>query len=227
MDAFLVLFDVDGTLFLTPDAVYNDALVAAVSDVYGHELTQESFAGVDHPGETATRGLRKLLLANGLERAVIDRGLEQWCAVFSRVYVELLAAASTDFWEVAPGASEVLDGLTTRNRLALLTGNPEPVARARLERLGLDQLFPTGQGAFGCEADERHELIALARERAGDWPTERTVLVGDTPRDVEGARAAGVRAVGVTSGRFDAAELAQADAVVGALKELPVALRQL
>ena len=49
MPAFLVLFDVDGTLFLTPDAVYNDALVAAVREVYGRDLTRASFEAVDHP----------------------------------------------------------------------------------------------------------------------------------------------------------------------------------
>ena len=222
-----MLFDVDGTLFRTPDALYNEALVAAVRKVYAHELTPESFAGVDHPGETATRGLRKLLLANGLERAAIDRGLDDWCAVFSRIYVDLLARAETDFWEVAPGTAELLAALATRQRLALLTGNPEPVARARLGRLGLAEFFPRGDGAFGCEADERHQLIALARTRAGDWPAERTVLVGDTPRDVEGAQAAGVRAVGVTSSRFDEAALAEADAVIDSLHKLPSILERL
>jgi hypothetical protein len=38
----LVLFDVDCTLFLTPDDLYGEALVEAVRDVYGHELTREA-----------------------------------------------------------------------------------------------------------------------------------------------------------------------------------------
>jgi phosphoglycolate phosphatase-like HAD superfamily hydrolase len=166
------------------------------------------------------------LTANGLGTREIDAGLERWCAVFSRLYVELLATASTDEWTVAPGAVEILARPAPDHRLALLTGNPEPVARARLERLGLQDFFPPGQGAFGCEADERHELIELARRRAGDWPAERTVLVGDTPRDIDGARRAGVRGVGVTSGAFDAGALAEADAVVTSLHELPATLER-
>ena len=86
-------------------------------------------------------------------------------------------------------------------RLALLTGNPEAMARARMERLGLAAFFPQGQGAFGCDAEDRVELLAIARERAGDWPAGRTVEIGDTPRDVESAHAAGVRAIHVRSPR--------------------------
>ena len=76
---------------------------------------------------------------------------------------------------------------------ALLTGNPEPVARARMEIIGLNHLFPPGQGAFGCDAEDRAHADrprpATGRRlaRASD-----TVAVGDTPADITGARAAGV-----------------------------------
>ena len=52
------------TLLLTPDGVYGDALVPSVREVWGHELTAESFARGDHrPGETAFEGLRRETLA--------------------------------------------------------------------------------------------------------------------------------------------------------------------
>ena len=108
-----------------------------------------------------------------------------------------------------------------------MTGNPERMARARMERLGLDRYFGEGQGAFGSDGEQRADLIAIARERAGGWPADRTVLVGDTPRDVAGAPEAGVRAIGITQGRFGADELVDADAVVNELGDLPAALRDL
>jgi phosphoglycolate phosphatase-like HAD superfamily hydrolase len=95
------------------------------------------------------------------------------------------------------------------DHLALLTGNPEPVARARLERLGLARFFPAGQAAFGCERESRGELIALARARAGDWPAERTVEVGDTAVDVSSAREAGIRSLRVGAGTSLTDALAQ------------------
>jgi phosphoglycolate phosphatase len=101
------------------------------------------------------------------------------------------------------------------------------MARARMRRLGLDRFFPPGQGAFGCEAEERAHLIALARGRAGDWPAGETVAVGDTPLDVAGAHAAGIRVVAVESHRFGAAALAGADARIRSLSSLPEALSSL
>ena len=86
------------------------------------------------------------------------------------------------------------------------------MARARMERLGLAGFFPTGQGAFGCDAEERVELLAIARRRAGDRPAERTVEIGDTSRDVESAHEAGIRSIAVRSPR-SRAEFPGADAV--------------
>jgi phosphoglycolate phosphatase len=223
----LVLFDVDGTLFLTPDALYTVALVDAVRDVYGIRPSEDALARTDNAGETARAGVRKLLAADGIDDETIDAGLERWTERLTERYLELLADADTSHWQVAPRAVETLEQLSDEHRVALLTGNPEPMARARMERLGLAGFFPEGQGAFGDDGERRADLIAIARERAGGWPAERTVVVGDTPRDVAGAHEAGVKAIGVTLGRFGADELTRADAVVNELADLPAALRDL
>lgn len=126
-----------------------------------------------------------------------------------------------------PGSAEALEALQERGTLlALLTGNPEPVARARMERLGLARFFPAGQGGFGCDGETRAELIELARRRAGGWPADRTVEVGDTSRDVETAHAAGVRSIVIDSGGVDRTCLASADAVVETMDELLGALER-
>jgi phosphoglycolate phosphatase-like HAD superfamily hydrolase len=93
-----------------------------------------------------------------------------------------------------------------------------------MERLGLAVFFPPGQGAFGCERERRIELFALARERAGNWPAERTVAVGDTPLDVSSAHEAGCLCVGITTGKYGDAELSDADALIGNLAELETVL---
>ena len=64
-----------------------------------------------------------------------------------------------------------------------------------MERLGLARFFEHGQGAFGCDAESRIELIGLARGRAGGWPVNATVEIGDTARDARSAREAGVRSI--------------------------------
>jgi phosphoglycolate phosphatase len=93
-----------------------------------------------------------------------------------------------------------------------------------MERIGLAQFFPSGQGAFGCERERRVALFALARERADGWPAAQTVAVGDTPLDVETAHAAGARCIAVTTGAYTHDQLADADAVVDELAKVPAAL---
>jgi phosphoglycolate phosphatase len=217
--SWLVLFDVDGTLLLTHDEVYVEANRLALTEAYG-----AAPEGSDVPGDTATAHTRRALAAAGVLAAEIDAGLPRWCELFSAEYVRLLAEADTSHWEVGPGADEALMEL---DRRALLTGNPPAVAHARMERLGLAPYFPPGQGAFGCERERRTELFALARKRAGDWPAERTVAVGDTPIDVSSAHDAGCRCVGVTTGRYARHQLASADVVIPDLTGLSAALAAL
>jgi phosphoglycolate phosphatase len=214
----LVLFDVDKTLFMTSDLLMGQATTEAIEAVWGLELPGDAIKGVNHPGQTATRITREILRADGLSDGEITPLLGRWCEEASKRYLELLADTDTSHWAAAEGAAEVLPGIEHR---ALLTGNPEPVARARMERIGLAEFFPPGQGAFGCDAEERSELIHIARQRAGDWPADQTVAVGDTPADIAGARAAGVHVIGFGS------NLEGADAIVGRMHELPAALEQL
>jgi phosphoglycolate phosphatase len=215
----LVLFDVDGTLLLTHDEIYVAANHDALLAVWGSAPD-----GPDVPGDTATAHTRRALRGAGFTDDEIDAKLARWCAVFSDRYVDLLRDADTSHWRMPERAADTLHRVEHR---ALLTGNPEPVARVRMRRLGLADLFPEAQGAFGCEREDRVGLFELARARAGGWPAERTVAVGDTPLDVSSAHAAGARCIALTTGAYDRGHLKDADVVIGALEELPAALASL
>jgi phosphoglycolate phosphatase len=196
----LVLFDVDGTLFLTDDPLAGRALRETLEERFDVGLPEDAIEHVDHAGQTSLRIARLVLEAAGLAEIAAGR-LAAWCPRFAERYLELLAEADTSGWRAAPGAADALERLgKAGHRLALLTGNPEPMARARMERLGLDRYFRAGEGAFGCDHESREELIALARARAGDWPLEATVEIGDTRRDATSARAAGIRSIRIEPG---------------------------
>ena len=202
----LALFDIDGTLFLTDDRLSSQALLATLRELYPVDPPEGAVEQVDHQGQTAKRIARLVLNAEGIDDAAVDERLDECCSRFASRYVTMLAAADTSGWRAAPGADEALIRLQKAGvRLALLTGNPEPMARARMFRLGLERFFPEGQGAFGCESESRVELIELARRRAGGWPAKQTVELGDTRRDEETARAAGIHAVHVEAGDIAAA----------------------
>lgn len=216
MTPLLALFDLDGTLFLTHDPLSGRVLVETLEQTYGVEVDPEAPANVEHRGLTAKRIGRNVLRAAGVPDTAVDERLDRWCARFADRYLELLGEDDTAGWAIRPGAAAALAILEDRGvRLALVTGNPEPMARARLERLGLSRFFRPGEGAFGCEAEERQALLELARMRAGDWPAAATAEIGDTPADVASARAAGIRSIAITSARTeDPSELAAADVIV-------------
>ena len=220
----LVLFDVDGTLFVTDDPLIGEATNAAIEEVWGIRPQPGAIEHVAHAGQTALHITRQILEREGLGDAAIDAGLGRWCDAASALYLDLLAREDTSAWQSPPGTADALRQVPRRG---LLTGNPEPVARARMEKLGLAELFPAGEGAFGCESEKRTGLIALARERAGDWPQGQTVAVGDTAVDVASARAAGIHVVAFASDRCHRDELAGADAVIERMDDLPFALERI
>jgi len=216
LSGLLALFDLDGTLFLIHDPLSGRALRETLEEVYGTEVAANAPDNVEHRGLSARRIARNVLRAAGLSDEEVDRRLPEWCSRYAERYLDQLAVSDTRDWEARPGAAEGLSRLEAEDvRFALVTGNPEPIARARLERLRLAGFFPDDQGAFGCEAEERTILLELARHRAGDWPSERTAEVGDTREDVVTAKAVGIHSIAVASGRGDQLELAGADALVG------------
>ncbi len=95
--------------------------------------------------------------------------------------------------------------------VGLLTGNVREGARIKLASTGLWPLFRVG--AYGSDHADRRSLPAIACERANAllghaFPFERVVIIGDTPLDVDCARACGARAVAVATGFYPYDELA-------------------
>ncbi len=186
-----------------------------------HGIEAENVTYTSYAGRTDGAIARDLLVNAGVETARIDAELARVQTVTSRRYDELCPADLSPL--VADGIADLLAelaGLEERFRLSLLTGNFEPVARLKLERAGIGSFFEPGQGGFGSDAEAREELPPLARARAGDWPRERTIVIGDTPNDIACARADGLRVIAVTTGPFGAGDLAGADHVASGAGEL-------
>ncbi len=94
--------------------------------------------------------------------------------------------------------------------LGLVTGNIEEGARIKLLPTGLWPHFRVG--AYGSDHMDRRRLPSLATRRAHALvghafaPTE-VVVIGDTPHDIDCARAFGAVAIAVTTGQYTRAEL--------------------
>jgi len=98
------------------------------------------------------------------------------------------------------------------------------VARLKLSRAGLGRYFASGQGAFGSDSEDRAALPGIARKRAGhhgvSHPRRRTIVIGDTPRDIACARADECRCFAVTTGPHGAADLDGADGIAQDARQL-------
>jgi phosphoglycolate phosphatase len=205
----LLLFDIDGTLLLKATAAHVAAVLEALREVYGVSDPPKVEAAGRTDYETAAR---------------FDAGRDDFRIACVAAYARLCPDDLSEF--VAPGVPDVLDALAKRDdtRLALLTGNLEPIARLKIGRAGLGHFFEPGQGGFGSDHEDRTELPAIARRRAGHYPRAKTVVIGDTPRDIACARADGVRCIAVATGPFGPDELAKADVVLRSAHELLDAL---
>jgi phosphoglycolate phosphatase-like HAD superfamily hydrolase len=226
----LVLFDIDGTLVSGATAAHAESLHEALEAVHGVDVRTTRMP-VAPGGRTDPEIARALLLRAGVSAAQIDERADAVRSHCCEAYARLCPGDLTDF--VLPGIPDLLASLTARPELTLglVTGNYETVARLKLRRAGLSGHFPSGQGAFGSDSEDRTMLPAIARRRAGTrgtpYPRERTLVIGDTPRDIACARADGVRCVAVSTGPFDASELAAADTVAADTQELRAAIEEL
>jgi phosphoglycolate phosphatase-like HAD superfamily hydrolase len=217
----LLLFDIDGTLLQQASLEHARALREAAAAVHG--LVALDGIGVEYAGRTDLAIVRELLVREGVAAADVDARVEEVNAATVRSYQRLCPADLSA--KVAPGMVELLTALAARPddfRLSLVTGNLEPVARLKLERAGVGRFFASGQGGFGSDHEDRDRLPALARARASDppWPRGRTIVIGDTPRDIACARADELRVAAVATGPYAIDALADADAVVDDARSL-------
>jgi len=226
----LVLWDIDGTLVRT-GPYGRQAFAAAFSAVFGRDT---DVSGLPMAGRTDHAITMALLEGEGVE----DRERH-----VGAVLGELTAALGARRDEIAeqgsatPGARAALEAVAREEGFtqSLLTGNVEVNAALKLSAFGLEDLVDLEIGGYGSDPHTtRSDLVAAAREKAARLrglhvePAD-TVLIGDTPLDVEAAHTAGARAVAVATGPYGVADLRAtgAEAVLEDLRDVPALLAAL
>jgi pyrophosphatase PpaX len=207
-----VLFDLDGTL-VDSGAMILASFQHATRTVLSREIPEhELLSAVGGPG------LREQMEA-------IDPGrVEELIEVYSAHN-----AALHDELEPCAGILDALDELCAQGRrLAVVTAKRRTTLALAFEVLPeLRRFFDV---TVGAEDTTRHkpnpEPLLLAIERLHASPDD-AVYVGDSPFDVQAAKAAGAGAIAVTWGRIhsrERLEREQPDAIVDTVEELLAAL---
>jgi phosphoglycolate phosphatase len=123
---------------------------------------------------------------------------------------------TSEQYRVLPGAEQLLPHLGEAGvMLGLVSGAMEGVARTKLMPANLNRFFLFG--AYGSDSPDRGELTTLAVAKAarlhgGELSPTQVFVVGDTPRDIDAAKAAGAVSVGVATGHYSVDELRAAGA---------------
>ena len=215
----ILLFDIDGTL-LQSHGVGRRCIEDALEQVLGGTFDTSA---IPFSGKTDKQIFREILTAAreaGLAVDDVDGVHGPFGAAYRDLMHERLPEAHV---EALPGAVALVQRLAADGvPMGLLTGNLQPLAFAKIGRIGLGPAeFPFG--AYGSDSEDRNALPAIAVRRAGralgrDVDPAEVVVVGDTPLDIACARAGACTAVAVATGRYAADDLGEADVVLDTLE---------
>ncbi len=201
MHPLLLLWDIDGTLLFTSGAG-EEALRQTLKNRFG---ILDDLGGVEMAGRTDTSIAQDICNRHPTHALNPDDLLEAYLEILP----ECLAFKKGG---VFPGVRELLDWSHAHPEVhnALLTGNIQRGAFAKLRHYQLDQYFEFG--AFGDDSPDRNRLGPVALERARtilkkDFHINFTWVIGDTPKDIACGRALGCKVLAVATSRYPLLEL--------------------
>jgi phosphoglycolate phosphatase len=201
----LVLLDIDGTILLTHGegvAAFGDA----GQELYGRHFTIQ---GVDFSGRLDALIWKDLLAHNNVPEHLHDE------SIFRTVYGQHLTTrmSKSGAAHLLPGVRDLVEALHRLDHVTLgvLTGNYPETGQLKIKSAGLDpELFRVA--AWGCEGASRRDLppVAMRRHaamRGTSLDPDDVVIIGDTPHDIDCAKAHGCRSIGVATGAFSVDQL--------------------
>jgi phosphoglycolate phosphatase len=214
-DAYL--FDIDGTLMRSRDRVHYDSVAMSFHRVTGFEIT---LTGVPIHGSTDTAILREACRQAEIPASVLE---EHYDAILEAMRT-CVAERRRELDPIRmPGVEDVLRHLSQKDALlGVASGNLETIGWIKIEKAGLREWFRFG--GFSDSFPVRSELIGHAAQKARELAgSDATVcVVGDTPRDIEAARANSLPVIAVATGRssFDELLTCQPEVCVSSLADL-------
>ncbi|APZ96822.1 HAD family hydrolase [Fuerstiella marisgermanici] len=206
----IVFFDIDGTLLHTGGAGQR-ALGLALVEGFQVDFP---FEGVLTAGRTDRGITDEIFQRHGVENSDANRRR------FRDAYLAHLPDALSDSpGRLLPCVRELLEQLAGEKHvtLSLLTGNYAEGAWIKLRHFQLDDYFRRDglnfkHGGFGDDHAERDDVARFALTTASTYVKRRlagvdTMVIGDTPADIQCARAIDATAVAVATGTYTVDEL--------------------
>jgi phosphoglycolate phosphatase-like HAD superfamily hydrolase len=199
--ADICIFDIDGTLLNSHDAVHYFAFLNAIREVFKVEANTD---GIHMHGNTDIGILRAVASRAGIPEAALESELSR---IITRMCAEVEANSKDLRPELCPAVRELVTSLHDKGKiLGVATGNFETIGWAKLRAAGLRDYFTFG--AFSDPYETRQAIFQHALTLAHKViPDATVVLFGDTPADISAARATGIPVIALATGIFPLAEL--------------------
>ena len=191
-----ILFDMDGTLIDSYDAVVNSFIYAL--DYYGNK-------------DYHKRDMR-VILGPPLRQAFCEHfGFDEQTALEAvKKYRERYNKYFLKEHKLYDGADKLLNSLTKKGyKLVLATSKPLELAKQIIDTFDITKYFCfLGGASMDVKRDTKEKVLEYIFENC-DIPKDKAILVGDRCFDLMGAEYMGIDAMGVLFGYGDMEELTQ------------------
>lgn len=211
----LLIFDIDGTL--SNSGSFSPCLSRATEELLGITITEEDQSERVNSGIPFRNWLRCVSEKKGISESEIENITNKVLSKSIKYFEEKMFASPT---MPIDGAVEFLKEVSKDERFAIgiVTNNLEEVAIIKLKSAGLLPFFENAGLIESCEGiHEKSRLIEhvmeVAQEKfAAKFDREKIFYFGDQVSDVKAGKMAGVKTIGVATGRSTLSALVDAGA---------------
>jgi phosphoglycolate phosphatase-like HAD superfamily hydrolase len=202
----LILFDIDGTLFIGKNEVHRKSFSVAIKKTFDIDANVDE---IQTSGKTDTRIAIELLNKKGIKITEIRPRLKEIYQTMIEYVKENIESSNLI---INPGVRKLLEELKSKNNviLGLLTGNLEEIAKLKLNKVGLLEFFQVG--GFGEISENRERLAEEAikkTEKKFDIRIDKknVFYIGDAPLDIECGKSIGIKTIAIATGKHSKEEL--------------------
>lgn len=215
------LLDIDGTLLRPSNKTHVAGYAIALRGVFGITIDISAIEMRGYQGMTDSAILVDLSEKNHIPRELAVEKLPKLCEYAAQYFLRHVESPD----ERLPGAQQLINFFRRQEApFGILTGNIRKIGDRRLE---ISLLSGATEGAYGDDSCVRADLVAIAQKRISHQLNRKVSLselciIGDTVRDIECARAAGIAVIAVATGgsTMDELEKASPDLLVSDLKKM-------
>lgn len=201
----ILLFDLDGTLIDSTQAIWESFVLAARD--YGLSLEDR----YDEVEQKIGMTLAEMFLQVGIPKAKIEECVQTYRGYYKEKFLEKTF--------LLPKVKETIERVQNSYRMGIVTSKSHYFSEKILEHFGLLKYFFTLVGIEDVKKAKPDAEPILKALEGIDYQSDQVFMIGDTLFDMQSAKNAGVRGIGV-KGRYQKDLYKHTDLVFETIKDV-------